>query len=114
MPTLTEDAIEAEIVAKGKTAPRITPAHIDAQIAAEYTFRADHALRDCPVHDALKSVTLCVMVLKNGFVVEGISACGDPANFDEEIGRKLARENARNKIWQLEGYQLRSRLAGLI
>lgn len=29
----------------------------------------------------------------------------------EEIGRRIAKDNARNKIWALEGYLLRSKLA---
>jgi hypothetical protein len=49
--------------------------------------------------------------LKNGFHVVGESAAASPANFDMELGRKIARDNARNKIWALEGYLLRSKLA---
>jgi hypothetical protein len=51
------------------------------------------------------------MVLRNGFTVTGESACASPENFDPEIGRKIARENAVNKIWMLEGYLLKQRLA---
>lgn len=32
-------------------------------------------------------------------------------DFDAELGRKIARGNARDKIWALEGYALRERLA---
>ena len=56
-------------------------------------------------------MTLCVLVLKNGYVVTGESACASPSNYDEAIGHKIARDNARNKIWALEGYVLRSKLA---
>ena len=51
------------------------------------------------------------MTLKNGFIVTGESAAASPENFDEEIGRSIARSNARDKIWQLEGYLLRERLS---
>ena len=32
---------------------------------------------------------------------------------DPEVGRKIARTNAINKVWPLMGYELRSKLAGL-
>lgn len=94
-----ETAIEAEIQAKGLTAPRVTPADIDAAIAEE-TYQVFFGV-----------LTICVLRLRNGFLVTGESACASPANFDEALGRRIARENARNKIWPLEGYALRERLA---
>jgi hypothetical protein len=110
-----ETAIENEIQAKGLNAPRLTPAHIDEQIVAEYSFRASNAVKDCPVSEAgeraLSCLTICVLVLKNGFVLVGESACASPENFNAEIGHKIARDNARSKIWALEGYLLRSKLA---
>lgn len=48
---------------------------------------------------------------KNGFTVTGESACASPENFDAEIGRKIARQNAVNKIWMLEGYLLKQKLS---
>lgn len=96
-----EAAIEQEIQDKGLTAPRLTPALIDATIDRE----------ECHVFDSV--LTVCVLTLKNGFKVTGESACASPENFDESLGRKIARENARSKIWALEGYALKNRLAGL-
>lgn len=96
-----EVEIEREIVAKGLTAPRITPDMIDDAIAAE----AYHVFPGT-------TLTVCALTLKNGFQVVGESACASPDNFDREIGRKIARDNARNQIWKLEGYRLRSELAG--
>jgi hypothetical protein len=58
------------------------------------------------------TLTVCALTLKNGFHVVGESAAASPENFDQEIGRKIARDNARSKIWALEGYLLRSKLAG--
>ena len=40
-----------------------------------------------------------------------LSACASPENFDAELGRKIARDNARNKIRALEGYLLKQRLS---
>jgi hypothetical protein len=95
-----EDAIEAEIQAKNLNAPRLTPQHIDDQIIAEnyHVFPGS-------------TLTVCALTLRNGFHVVGESAAASPENFDEGLGRKIARDNARNKIWALEGYVLRSKLA---
>jgi hypothetical protein len=97
-----EAAVEAEIQAKGKTAPRLTPDHIDAQIVDEafYVFPGT-------------TLTVCALTLCNGFIVVGESAAASPENFDVEIGRKISRDSARNKIWALEGYVLRNKLAGI-
>lgn len=105
-------AIEQEIQVKGKTAPRVTPADIEANIAGEYYFTAGEACpRTTPEHfQAMDLLTFCVLVLKNGFTVTGESACASPENFDAEIGRKIARQNAIQKIWPLMGYELKQRL----
>ena len=96
---MSEEAIEKEIVEKGLTAPRLTPDLIDATIADE----------DYHVFEKT-CLTVCCLTLQNGFTVTGESACASPENFDAEIGRKIARENARNKIWALEGYLLKEKL----
>jgi hypothetical protein len=109
---MTNDAIEAEIQAKGLTAPRVTPLHIESLISAEYWFTAWNAVGEgAPRMEELKLLTICVLVLKNGFTITGESACASPENFDAELGRKIAGQNARAKIWPLEGYLLKSRLA---
>jgi hypothetical protein len=118
---MSDQAIEQEIIAKGKTAPRITPVHIQATIASVYYFTAaqgTHQARedeDCSTRftgesSPLDLLTFCVLVLQNGFTVTGESACASPENFDAEIGRKIARQNAEQKIWALEGYLLKQRL----
>ena len=111
------DPIQQEIETKGLTAPRVTPADIEAEIASEHYFTAAQGMRAAfedfglPARDLkyepLERLTFCVLVLKNGFTVTGESACASPANFDEEIGRKIARQNAVNKIWPLLGFSLR-------
>lgn len=96
-----EKAIEAEIQSKGLNAPRLTPSLIDGQIVSE----AFHVFEGT-------TLTVCALTLKNGFIVTGESAAASPENFDAELGRKISRENARNKIWAFEGYALRNALSG--
>jgi hypothetical protein len=109
--------IEQEIQAKGLIAPRITPVDIEKNITSEHYFTAQEGIQGTDPHYAqfspsvLDLLTFCVLVLKNGFTVTGESACASPENFDAQIGRKIARENAINKIWPLMGYELRSKLA---
>lgn len=106
--------IEQEIQSKNLTAPRITPQHIESVILAEtYFTAADGAIATGDdYHDSLALLTFCVLTLQNGFTVTGESACASPENFDAEIGRKIARQNAVNKIWMLEGYLLKQHLSG--
>lgn len=125
-PDTSDSAIELEIVAKGKTDPRVTPADIEANIASEHYFTATEGVfganpappKGYPISPfvhapkALNLLTFCVLVLRNGFTVTGESACVSPDNFDAEIGRKIARGNAVQKIWPLMGYALKERLAG--
>ena len=164
---MNDQAIEQEIQAKGLTAPRVTPADIEANIAGEYFFTAEQAvggvnssmvgrflnwklpkdfapdggisfnesawwptgtnllhagqakdmlqevIGGSPVLPALGLLTFCVLVLKNGFTVTGESACASPENFDAELGRKIARQNAVQKVWSLMGYELRTKLSTL-
>jgi hypothetical protein len=101
---------EAEIAAVS-TAPRVTPADVEANIAAEYSFTADKAVGDgVPLMPALSLLTFCVLVLRNGFTVTGQSACASPENFNAEIGRRVAREDAIRQCWPLLGYELKERL----
>lgn len=55
--------------------------------------------------------TICVLHLKNGYIVTGQSAPADPANFDLALGQKFAREDAIRKTWPLAGYALCEKLA---
>lgn len=123
---MNDKTIEQEIQAKGLTAPRITPADLQANIVSEHYFTAldgtvgayrnggdVHPVGGSPCADycqALGLLTFCVLVLRNGFTVTGESACASPENYDPEIGRKIARQNAEQKIWPLMGYELKERL----
>jgi len=109
--------IEQEIQTKGLTAPRVTPADIEANIRDEVYFTADQGCEaegsNDPVlssFDSLKLLTFCVLVLRNGFTVTGESACASPENFNAELGRKIARQNAVAKIWPLLGFSLKQKL----
>jgi hypothetical protein len=97
---MNDQAIEQEIQDKGLTAPRVTPQRVDEVIVGE----------DYHVFPGT-TLTVCCLTLTNGFTVTGESACASPENFDTELGRKIARDNAKQKIWALEGYALRDRLA---
>lgn len=96
---MNENQIEQEIQDKGLNAPRLTPELIDAAIKSD----AYHVFEG-------SQLTVCCLTLKNGFTVTGESACASPENFDAELGRKIAKKNAREKIWPLEGYLLKDRL----
>ena len=115
-PETVEQQIEQEIQSKNLNAPRLTPADIDSKIkAVEYILPRDVCKRDngVEVFDAplpLQTLTFCILTLENGFTVTGESACASPENFDAEIGKKIAYDNAREKIWSLEGYLLKEKL----
>lgn len=96
---MSEEALEKEIKEKGLTAPRVTLELIDSKIASEQYHVFPGTM-----------VTVCCLTLLNGFNVMGESACASPSNFNEELGRKIARGHARDKIWALEGYLLKQSL----
>lgn len=123
----SEKQIEQEIQEKGLNAPRLTPQHIDNQIVSEIYITGNDAIKAAMnsatgfIHSEYKegvnllkpaeTLTFCILILRNGFTVTGESACASPENFNAEIGRKIARENAREKIWILEGYLLKEKLS---
>lgn len=110
----SEQQIEQEIQDKGLNAPRLTPDHIDSKVKVIRYLTGDVT----PAYTAdgyendrsAACLTICILTLENGFTVTGESACASPENFDKLIGQKIAYENARNKIWQLEGYLLKEKL----
>ncbi len=118
---MSTDPTEQEIAAVS-TAPRVTPADIEANIASEYYFTAMEGVEgtdpkatvygqwDEEFPDELGLLTFCVLVLRNGFTVTGESACASKENFDAEIGRRVARANAVQKMWPLMGYALKERI----
>lgn len=112
---MNDSEIESEIKSKVLTAPRVTPQRINDVIASEHYFTAANGVAAsggivASDDDGLRCLTFCVLVLKNGFTVTGESACASPENFDAELGRKIARQNAVNKVWPLEGYLLKNKI----
>jgi hypothetical protein len=94
-----DDEIEKDLQAKGKTGPRITTDALLALIVNEQYHHFDGT-----------TVMVCALTLANGFTVVGTAASASVDNFDGEIGRKVAKADAINKIWPLEGYRLRQEL----
>lgn len=96
-PTQILETVEQETQRKGLTAPRVTLEQIESKIKREQYY-IDGTL------------TICILDLQNGTKVTGESACVSPENYNEELGKRIARENAVRKIWPLEGYILADHL----
>ena len=97
--------IEREIQANGLTAPRITPADIEANIAdveiVKHVSKSGQVLR------------WAVLTTRNGFAVVGKPSCAvSSANDNAEIGEKIAIDNSKEELWPLMGYELKQRLSG--
>lgn len=104
-------ATEAECAA-GRTAPRVSLSDIEANIAQQHVFTAGSALGalEHPSSPSLDLLTICLLVLQNGFTIIGKSAPASPENFDPVLGGKLAYEDAVRQCWPLMGYALRDQL----
>lgn len=116
-------SVEQAIKAAGADrAPRVTPTAIGSEIVDEVYFTAAHGvngelatrgdLRRSHM-GPLELLTFCVLVLRNGFTVTGQSACASPENFDADIGRRIARDDAIRQVWPLLGFRLRDQLAAI-
>jgi hypothetical protein len=124
--------IEAVIQARNLTAPRVTPESIESRIKAEYYFtaaqgarmefldkagsaetsaEAEKAFAGFTSEPSMHLLTICVLVMQNGFTVLGTSACASPSNFDADLAKQIARLKAIDQLWSLEGYLLRERLS---
>lgn len=97
-------------------APRVTPAALQAEIREIYFFTGEDGVNGAalgapsPVSESLKLMTFCVIVMRNGFTVHGVSACASPENYNERVGREVAQANAENAMWPLMGYALKEKL----
>ena len=135
---MNDQQIEQEIQAKGLTAPRVTPEDIEANIAGEVYFTAADGFegamargelwardaaamargelwaRDAAgvvIGPAMAHITLCVIIMRNGHKIVGVNTGSvSDANFDGELARTLARQNAVSKMWPLMGYALKEKL----
>jgi hypothetical protein len=104
------EATEAECAA-GRTAPRVALSDIQGAISARYDITGATAVGpESPAHDSLDVLSICILVMRNGFTIIGKAAPASPANFNRELGIKLAYEDAVRQVWPLMGYALRDRL----
>lgn len=108
---MNKSVTEDELIAKA-TGPRITKEELDANVAGYGIFNVHEALTalGVPALEATKLLTIAVVTTKNGFTVVGESACAWPANYDKDIGERLALSDAKNKLWALMGYHLKQQL----
>jgi Phage protein (N4 Gp49/phage Sf6 gene 66) family len=108
------DSLKASDAEAGQhaVAPRVTLADIEGAIARRYDFPADKAVRS-PIHSSLEVLSICILVMRNGFTIVGKSAPASPQNFNAEFGKKLAYEDCIRQLWPLMGFALRDRLAAL-
>lgn len=111
--SLEQDEVAAAAVA---TAPRVSLESIMDKIAFRYEFTAGEAVRAMakPTNPSAELLSICLLVMTNGFTVIGKSAPVSAANFDAALGRQFAFDDAIRQLWPLEGYQLRSRLADMV
>jgi hypothetical protein len=103
---------EAQTVAK---APRVTLASMEGKIRNRYDLIASQAVNavghPVPSDKELDILSICILVMKNGFVLIGKSAPASPENFNAELGKKFAYEDAIRQLWPHEGYALREKLS---
>lgn len=111
------DAIQLEKkLAAMSPGQRVTLDDVNGAIISEHYFTASQGVQGATdllsdeVVPALGLLTFCVLVLWNGYTVTGQSACADPSNYNQEIGEKIARDNAVKQIWPLIGYDLRCKI----
>lgn len=123
------DPLMKMVEERANVAPRVTVKDIEAEIVSEFYFTGADGRAGAAVYERaarglgcypgdlpekqipLSLLTFCILVLKNGYTVVGQSAVASPANFDPEIGRGYARQDAIEKIWPLLGFRLRDTLA---
>jgi photosystem II stability/assembly factor-like uncharacterized protein len=124
---MTDNEIETAIQAKGAdVAPRVTLADIEGAIQQEIYFTGadgaamaagdgrgifNHVTNESDAMATLNRLTFCVLIMRSGYSVVGTSACVSADNFDAELGRKIARQNAIDQCWPLFGFHLAQLLA---
>ena len=95
--TMLSDAEKDERLANPSSPNHVTLDDVKAKVVGERF-----------IHDGV--LTIAVLTMQNGYVVTGVSACIDPANYDAELGEKIAYDHALKKAWPWEGYLLIERL----
>lgn len=112
--TVTEAELKAAAVA-----PRVTLEDVQDSIVSEQYFTANDGAMGAALNkdrlidpdQGLGLLTFCVLTLRNGWTITGESACASPANFNPEIGRKLAKDSAVSKVWAFLGFELKTKLS---
>lgn len=107
--------VDDEVAQSVAKAPRVSLADIEAQVEFKHVLngldllpRSLQVSQDVSTH--LGCLTLAVVVLKNGFVVIGSSACASPENYNMALGEKFAYEHALRQLWGHFGFCLRQKL----
>jgi hypothetical protein len=104
-------AVGEAAAAEVSTAPRVSLFDIERKVAGEYAFTLAQAVGEgVPITGGMAETTIAVIVMENGTTVIGKSAPASPENFNDELGRRFAREDAIRQVWPLEGYLLKQRL----
>lgn len=112
---MTLEATEKECTAVSK-ALRVSLADIESAIGEVYHLTGDRALANMdvparPPGHALERLSICLLVMRNGFTIIGKSAPASAENFNADLGRKLAYEDAVRQLWPLMGFALPDKLA---
>lgn len=121
------DDLQNMINEHANEAPRVRPEDIEAAIFSEHYHTGFDGACGAAYNEAnpdggqrsftwtapqsLMLLTICILVLKNGFTVVGTSACASPENFNTKVGRAVARKDAERQVWPLLGFRLRDQLA---
>lgn len=114
---MKSEALQAteDYSAARSTHPRVSLSDMEGKISAQHYFTAGQAIaalgQPTNVNSPTDLLTICILVMANGFTIIGKSAPASPENFDEEKGKRFAYEDAIKQLWPLEGYALRDRLA---
>lgn len=101
---------------------RVKAKDVEAAIASEHYFTAaqgdkqaqEDAHEGCAVQRVegpLHTTTICMLVLRNGHAVHGVSYCANPDYYCEGTGQMLAREAAIKEAWPLLVYAMKDRIA---
>lgn len=94
---MSDEQIEQQILDSKPTAPRVTQEDVKKAIVAEtYTLLPSGRCMVCEL----------TLFEENGFTVRGESAVVNIENFREDIGKRISRENAVNKVWEILGFKL--------
>lgn len=73
----------------------------------------DDFIVDYDVFTKKDKITIVVATLRNGFTIVESSACVDPANYSEVIGKEICIEKIKDKVWNHLGFLLQCGVGGI-